>query len=105
MSYNGVGLSTARGSGTNGFVQRNLSSIKHKPIVKKDISHYTHAPQNQIKAANKDILDHEKKVKNVGICIAKECWNIRVFLYCHIVTIGWPSRVCPRAIISITSLM
>lgn len=27
MSYNGIGLSTARGSGTNGFIQKNLSTI------------------------------------------------------------------------------
>lgn len=26
--YNGIGLQTARGSGTNGYVQRNLSFIK-----------------------------------------------------------------------------
>ena len=62
MSYNGVGLSTARGSGTNGFVQRNLSYLKAKPLVKKDISHYTQAPEQQQKTANKDILDHERKV-------------------------------------------
>jgi serine/arginine repetitive matrix protein 2 len=62
MSYNGVGLSTARGSGTNGFVQRNLSYLKSKPLVKKDISHYTQAPEHQQKTANKEILDHERKV-------------------------------------------
>ena len=28
MSYNGIGLSTARGSGTNGYVQRNLSLVR-----------------------------------------------------------------------------
>ena len=28
MSYNGIGLSTVRGSGTNGYVQRNLSTIR-----------------------------------------------------------------------------
>ena len=30
--YNGIGLQTARGSGTNGYVQRNLSSV----FIKKD---------------------------------------------------------------------
>ncbi|OWB80311.1 hypothetical protein B5S32_g4575 [[Candida] boidinii] len=30
MSYNGIGLKSARGSGTNGYVQRNLSNIKDK---------------------------------------------------------------------------
>lgn len=28
--YNGIGLRTARGSGTNGYVQKNLSFIKPK---------------------------------------------------------------------------
>ena len=27
--YNGIGLQTARGSGTNGYVQRNLGAIRH----------------------------------------------------------------------------
>ncbi|EJT50728.1 hypothetical protein A1Q1_08155 [Trichosporon asahii var. asahii CBS 2479] len=27
MSYNNIGLSTARGSGTNGFIQRNSASL------------------------------------------------------------------------------
>ena len=40
MSYNGVGLSTARGSGTNGYVQRNLSHIKAKPATRKDTVNY-----------------------------------------------------------------
>ena len=26
--YNGVGLATARGSGTNGYIQRNLSLVR-----------------------------------------------------------------------------
>ncbi|KAJ3302420.1 RNA-splicing factor [Kappamyces sp. JEL0829] len=61
MSYNGVGLQTARGSGTNGFVQRNLSYLKNKTVQRKDITNYSQAPAQAVKAANKDILDHEKK--------------------------------------------
>lgn len=30
MSYNGVGLTTARGSGTNGYVQRNFAAVRHR---------------------------------------------------------------------------
>jgi serine/arginine repetitive matrix protein 2 len=63
MSYNGIGLQTARGSGTNGFVQRNLSYLKNKQVQRKDISNYSQAPQQAVKAANKEILDHEKKRK------------------------------------------
>ncbi|KAI8809316.1 cwf21 domain-containing protein [Cladochytrium replicatum] len=29
--YNGIGLSTTRGSGTNGYVQRNLSTLRSQP--------------------------------------------------------------------------
>lgn len=63
--YNGIGLDTARGSGTNGYVQRNLSFIRrHKDKVdykseeelKKLDAHITKGP-------NKDILDHERKRK------------------------------------------
>jgi serine/arginine repetitive matrix protein 2 len=35
--YNGIGLRTTRGSGTNGFVQKNLSFIKPK---RQNISEY-----------------------------------------------------------------
>ena len=28
--YNGIGLTTQRGSGTNGYVQRNLSFVREK---------------------------------------------------------------------------
>ena len=28
--YNGIGLTTQRGSGTNGYVQRNLSFVRQK---------------------------------------------------------------------------
>ncbi len=30
MSYNNIGLSTVRGSGTNGYVQRNFALVRHK---------------------------------------------------------------------------
>jgi serine/arginine repetitive matrix protein 2 len=62
MSYNGVGLNTARGSGTNGYVQRNLSHIKAKPAMRKDTVNYLEAPEHQLsRPANKEILDHERK--------------------------------------------
>ncbi|RHY25209.1 hypothetical protein DYB32_008465 [Aphanomyces invadans] len=65
MSYNGVGLRTARGSGTNGYVMRNLSYVKPAHIRERE-------RQAQMKYAmleephnkhpvNKQILLHEKK--------------------------------------------
>ena len=60
MSYNGIGLSTARGSGTNGYVQKSLSHIKHKPVKYNQAVHYSSAPAAKIKTANQDILMHER---------------------------------------------
>ena len=36
MSYNGIGLTTARGTGTNGYIQRNLSTVRHN----RNLTHY-----------------------------------------------------------------
>lgn len=37
--YNGIGLQTARGSGTNGYVQKNLGAIRyHKDNVSSFVS-------------------------------------------------------------------
>ncbi|KAI9136791.1 hypothetical protein BKA69DRAFT_1128770 [Paraphysoderma sedebokerense] len=60
--YNGIGLVTPRGSGTNGYVQRNRSHIRprndrveYKSIDLKDNNGPT------LKQPNKDILEHERK--------------------------------------------
>jgi len=61
--YNGIGLTTARGSGTNGYVQRNLAFLREKPIAVKQMYNYgmveRTAPVH--KAPNREILEHEKK--------------------------------------------
>lgn len=63
--YNGIGLETARGSGTNGYVQRNLAFIKHH----KDKTDYKSEEQlNKLdarlnKGPNEEILLHERKRK------------------------------------------
>ena len=65
MSYNGIGLATVRGSGTNGYVQKNWSHVNRK-------SHVDY--RNEQKAAEKKgapkqrkpdagILEHERKRK------------------------------------------
>lgn len=65
--YNGIGLQTARGSGTNGHVQRNFAFVNHKG--KKDNIHYrTEEDIAKIEAStnrqpNLEILDHERKRK------------------------------------------
>lgn len=63
--YNGIGLDTARGSGTNGYVQRNLSFVrKHKDRVDyKSEEELKKLDQALLKPPNKEILDHERKRK------------------------------------------
>lgn len=69
--YNGIGLSTARGSGTNGYVQRNLSLIRHH----KDKTDYKSEEElkkldlSLNKKPNMEILDHERKRKVELKCI------------------------------------
>jgi len=57
MSSN-VGLSTPRGSGTSGYVQRNLSYLKHRvaPYPEDIPKHRQHKP-------DADILEHERRRK------------------------------------------
>lgn len=63
--YNGIGLATPRGSGTNGHVQRNWALVK--PRVKEK----TYKTEQELAALdtastrqpNKEILDHERKRK------------------------------------------
>lgn len=64
--YNGIGLATARGSGTNGHVQRNLSFVRQgkKDNVKyKNESDLTRAEVINNRQPNEDILEHERKRK------------------------------------------
>ncbi|KAL5111166.1 Serine/arginine repetitive matrix protein 2 [Taenia crassiceps] len=61
--YNGIGLPTPRGSGTNGYVQRNLAYLttyKDKINYKTDTD-VKHADALAFKEPNKEILMHEKK--------------------------------------------
>lgn len=63
--YNGIGLSTPRGSGTNGHVQRNWALVKPK---QKDLTYRTEDELAVLDVAsnrqpNKEILDHERKRK------------------------------------------
>jgi len=70
--YNGIGLTTARGSGTNGYVQRNLSSLtvnkNHKTYDEVD-REAALFEQRLGRAPNKALLNHEKKRKIEIKCI------------------------------------
>uniref|UniRef100_W8AP02 Serine/arginine repetitive matrix protein 2 n=2 Tax=Ceratitis capitata TaxID=7213 RepID=W8AP02_CERCA len=73
--YNGIGLTTPRGSGTNGHVQRNWAFVRPG---KKDNSNYR--SEEDIKKLdatlnrppNKEILDHDRKRKIEVKCIEFE---------------------------------
>lgn len=65
--YNGIGLRTARGTGTNGYVQKNLSFIKPKQQNKSGATAYA----DEIKAKppkkpSEEVLLHNnrRKVEN-----------------------------------------
>lgn len=65
--YNGIGLQTPRGSGTNGHVQRNFAFVR--PSKKDSISYRTEEDiakldfQTNRQQPNLDILNHERKRK------------------------------------------
>ena len=61
--YNNIGLQTARGSGTNGYVTRNLSFVanaKERVSYKPDVD-MAAFEQTMTKKPNKEILEHERK--------------------------------------------
>lgn len=63
--YNGIGLQTARGSGTNGYVQRNLSLVQRsrEKVNYKTEEDIQRLDAQLIRKANSEILDHERKRK------------------------------------------
>lgn len=62
--YNGIGLQTPRGSGTNGHVQRNWAIVRK---TKDKVSYIYKTEENKAdqlnKQPNKEILDHVRKRK------------------------------------------
>lgn len=57
MSSN-VGLSTPRGSGTSGYVQRNLAHLKPRDQVK---PYSTDIDRHRQRQPDKEILEHDRK--------------------------------------------
>lgn len=59
--YNGIGLQTPRGSGTNGHVQRNWAVVRK---TKDKVDYKSDDKLDSInKQPNKEILDHVRKRK------------------------------------------
>ena len=76
--YNGIGLTTQRGSGTNGYVQRNLSFVQQK----KDRINYK--TEDEIKwrdkVRKKQVfkIETENRTKS-KISIVKLCLSVHYF--------------------------
>lgn len=72
--YNGIGLNTARGSGTNGYVQKNLSYVRtHKE--KQEYKPDEEAKKLEAfinRKGNSEILEHEAKRKMELKCLEME---------------------------------
>ncbi|MCL7022563.1 hypothetical protein MKW94_018855 [Papaver nudicaule] len=60
--YNGIGLETPRGSGTNGYTQTNKFPVRPNPMKaeRKDFER-NQGTGGGVKRANKDILEHDRK--------------------------------------------
>lgn len=68
--YNGLGLKTPRGSGTNGYVQRNLSFAK--PKNPNSTFKCDQAPPKGPRKASADIMVHNNRRKVEVDCLLFE---------------------------------
>lgn len=61
--YNGVGLATARGSGTNGFVQRNFAAVRNRSekVDYKSEEEIAKMEAMLNRKPNQEILAHKRK--------------------------------------------
>lgn len=72
--YNGIGLATTRGSGTNGHIQRNLSTLRSRPGTKFDASSPKSSELIGKNPAepNADLLRHERRRRVELRCVEFE---------------------------------
>eukprot|EP00039_Didymoeca_costata_P033391 m.42115 g.42115 ORF g.42115 m.42115 type:complete len:222 (-) comp9847_c0_seq1:24-689(-) len=63
MSYNGVGLTSARGSATNGYVQRNFALVRYKRGKDEEYKDEDAARTERhfSRKANPELLEHQRK--------------------------------------------
>ena len=60
--YNGIGLLTARGSGTSGYVQTNKFNLRGPPpTVMSRTEDFGRGSGPTVKQPNKEILEHARK--------------------------------------------
>ena len=58
--YNGIGVTSVRGTGTSGYVQTNRFNIRHRPGPREFNQDALAQPQAS-REPNKGIIDHNKK--------------------------------------------
>ncbi|KAG9042345.1 RNA-splicing factor [Tulasnella sp. UAMH 9824] len=58
--FNGIGLTTPRGSGTNGYVQRNLSHLRPRDDSYNRTQDFSEIKGPRMREPDQGILDHEK---------------------------------------------
>ena len=63
--YNGIGLETARGSGTNGYVQRNIAVLRNQStrVDYKSEEEIKKLDAQMVRKPNEEILEHARKRK------------------------------------------
>jgi serine/arginine repetitive matrix protein 2 len=59
--YNGIGLTTPRGSGTNGYVQKNLSLVRSRREKVDYLKLEETMALPAVKEPNQEILEHDRK--------------------------------------------
>ena len=61
--YNGIGLPTPRGSGSNGYVQRNFALVKNRreKVEYRSNADLATLDKGLVKQPNKEILEHQWK--------------------------------------------
>ena len=70
--YNGIGLASVRGSGTNGYVTKNMAHVsRQRQADRKSQDHFREPPKLKAPAkANSEILDHNRKREVEVKCLA-----------------------------------
>ena len=61
--YNGIGLPTPRGSGTNGYIQKNFAAVKNRreKVEYKSDADLARFDSRLNKQPNKELLEHQWK--------------------------------------------
>ncbi|KZS97555.1 cwf21-domain-containing protein [Sistotremastrum niveocremeum HHB9708] len=67
--YNGIGLTTPRGSGTNGYVVRNLSHLRHHETPAERAAAFERNGPPKHREPDEGILEHERKRKVEVKCL------------------------------------